>query len=105
MGKGPGKWQRMILSGLAIQDRFTLQELLGPTFTKVEYNALHRAMLELEGAGRIKVHRFAFGSGGRAWICRFGTTPTREDRHANGGKVTQGELHQHLKDRTRGKEA
>jgi hypothetical protein len=97
MSKGPGKWQRMILSGLAIRDRFTIQELLGRTFTKAEYNALHRAMVELEDAGRIKVHRFALGSGGRAWICRFGTRPTIEDRYLNVSRVTQGELHQHLK--------
>ncbi len=74
MSKGPGKWQRIILSRLAIRDRFTLQELLGRTFTKAEYNALHRAMLELENAGRIKVHRFALGAGVGLWICRFGAT-------------------------------
>jgi hypothetical protein len=80
MSKGPGKWQRLILSELAIRDRFNLQELLGTIFTKAEYNALHRAMLELERAGRIKVHRFAYGVGVRSWVCRFGTTPTPDDR-------------------------
>ncbi|MGD0489243.1 MAG: hypothetical protein ABSB94_18910 [Syntrophorhabdales bacterium] len=46
VSKGPGKWQRLILSELAIRDRFNLLELLGPTFTKAQYNALHWAMLE-----------------------------------------------------------
>jgi hypothetical protein len=59
MSKGPGKWQKLILSEPAIRDRFNLQELLGPTFTKAQYNALHRAMLDLEAAGEINVHRFA----------------------------------------------
>lgn len=83
MSKGPGKWQRLILSELAIRDRFNLRELLEPTFTKAEYNALHRAMIELEDAGRIKVYRFGFGVGrGRAkiYVHRFGTTITVEDR-------------------------
>ena len=80
MSKGPGKWQVAILAKLNVLDRFTLQELLGPSFTRAQYNALHRAMLKLEDAGRINVHRYAFGSQGRAWICRFGVRPTGEDR-------------------------
>jgi len=80
MSKGPGKWERLILSELAIRDRFNLQELLGLTFTKAQYNALHRAALKLEGAGKIKVHRFGLGGGVKIWVCRFGTTITLEDR-------------------------
>lgn len=80
MSKGPGKWQRLILSELVIRDRFNLRELLRPAFTKAQYNALHRAMLELEDAGKINVHRFAFGGGGKIYVHRFGITITVEDR-------------------------
>ncbi|MBP8980595.1 MAG: hypothetical protein KBG09_05055 [Syntrophobacterales bacterium] len=98
MSKGLGKWQRMILLGLKFRDFFTIRELLGLTFTRAEYNALNRAMLELERAGKIKVCRFGLGSGGRDWVCRFGVTPTGADRSLNVGKVFRGELHQHLKE-------
>ena len=82
MSKGPGKWQRLIMTELAIRDRFNLQELLGETFTKAEYNALHRAAMQLERAGKIKVHRFALGGGIRTWICHFMTEVSFEDRQA-----------------------
>ena len=36
--------------------------------------------LKLEGAGKIKVHRFGLGGGVKIWVCRFGTTITLEDR-------------------------
>lgn len=52
MSKGPGKWQRQILSELAIREGFNLQELLGPTFTKAKYNALLRAMQGLEASAQ-----------------------------------------------------
>jgi hypothetical protein len=79
MSKGRGKWQRLILSKLATREAFKLRELLGPTFTKAQYNALLRAMQRLEDAGEIKVHRFAFGGGGKIYV-HLGTTFTGEDR-------------------------
>jgi hypothetical protein len=69
-----------MLERLALQESFNLQELLGRTFTRSEYNALHRATLKMERAGRIKVARFSYGSGVKTWVCRFGATVTLEDR-------------------------
>ena len=80
MSKGPGKWQSIILSELAIRDRFPLKELLGSTYTKAQYNALYRAMRKLEIAGKVNIHRFLFGGSRRTWVCRWGVTPTGEDR-------------------------
>ena len=79
MSKGLGKWQSMIMSELAIRDRFPLKELLGLTYTKAKYNALYRAMRKLEIAGKVNIHRFLFGNG-RTWVCRWGVTPQWGDR-------------------------
>ncbi len=91
MSKGPGKWQVAILAKLKVRDRFTLQELLGPSFTRAQYNALHRAMLKLEDAGRINVTRFCTFSGVRSsFVHRKGTTMSAED--ANRHKKEKGLL-------------
>jgi hypothetical protein len=83
MSKGPGKWQRLILAGLADREAFYLRKLLGRTCTKAQYNALLRAAQELEATRKINVCRFLWGgvSGqGKTVVHRIGTTFTGEDR-------------------------
>jgi hypothetical protein len=81
MSRGLGKWERKILSELAIRDHFALNELVGPerTRSRAKYNALYRAMRKLETSGQVIVWRFLF-SRDRTWVCRHGIKPTGEDR-------------------------
>jgi len=56
MGKGPGHWQRGILTVLEERPCFQLVQFvfedLGRPLTYAEYTALHRAAKQLERAGR-----------------------------------------------------
>jgi hypothetical protein len=77
MSRGPGKWQRAILAGLASQETFWLRSLLGPSCTKAEYNALLRAAMKLEEAGLILMDRYEWGSEtgvGKTAVRRIGTS-------------------------------
>ena len=79
MSRGPGKWQRAILAELANREAFYLRDLLGPRCTRAERNALLRAAIQLEGAGTINPHRFAYG-GKTTVVYRIGTMFDGEDR-------------------------
>jgi hypothetical protein len=77
MSKGPGKWQRMILAELADREAFHLRALLGRKCTKAQYNALLRAALNLETAGKINIAHFYWGARpgtGKSIVHRIGTT-------------------------------
>jgi hypothetical protein len=80
MSRGLGKLERKIISELTKRDHFALNELLIPGYTKAQYNALYRAMRNLEIAGQIIVFRFWLNKD-RTWICRPGIRPTVEDRN------------------------
>jgi hypothetical protein len=58
MGRGPGKWQRIILDRLERGEPFYLLEVLDYGYTKAEYNALNRAARELEKRGEIRIERY-----------------------------------------------
>lgn len=79
MSRGPGKWQRLILSELAGREAFFLRELREPKRGKAQYNALLRAMQELEAAGKINVTRYAYGGRYKTVVHRVFTTFTPED--------------------------
>jgi RecG-like helicase len=83
MSKGPDKWQRLILAELENKEAFYLRRLLGQKCTKAQYNALLRAMQELEAAGKINVKRFLWGSTagtGKTVVYRTGTVFSGKDR-------------------------
>jgi hypothetical protein len=81
MSKGPGTHQRLILSELAVWDAFYFDHLLGRGYTKARYNALLRAVVKLEKAGKIGVLHFAFGNR-KTVIHRAEISFTKEDRRA-----------------------
>lgn len=94
MSKGPGKWQRLILAELADREAFNLRKLLGGTYTQAQYNALLRAAKKLETTGKINIHRFALGSGGKTYVHRIGTVFTmKRDKF---GEVLSQEPGKHL---------
>jgi hypothetical protein len=96
MSRGPGKWERAILTELASRENFWLRTLLPRDCTKAEYNALLRAALKLEAEGKIAVDRWAFASEpgiGKTAVRRIGTS--RPER-VNVGAVPQEEPNQHL---------
>ncbi len=72
MPKRDNKWESLILSKLASKDTFVLSEIIGPTLTDAEYQAVRKAMRTLGAAGTINFHHLAFGRRGhcRYWICR-----------------------------------
>jgi len=82
MSKGLGKWQRLILATLADQEAFYVRTLLRPTYTKAQYNALLRAAIQLNAAGKIETARFMCGIM-KTVVHRVGSTISRE----KGGEV------------------
>ena len=84
MSKGYGKRQRELLEALVNSEAV----LLPSGLTRVEYNSILRAAMRLEAAGKVGVHRWAFGRP-RTAICRPGLPrPVRESVKV--GKVTAG---------------
>lgn len=78
MSRGPGRWQRLILAEVERGRCFYLVDLLPITYTRADYNALHRASVQLEKADRITVWRFMCGWKKTA-ICPPGApNPARE---------------------------
>jgi hypothetical protein len=67
MSKGPGRRQRLILDELRRRERFYLADLLSAGFSRAEYNALHRAALKLNDAGKCDV--FVYMCGPRRVVC------------------------------------
>ncbi len=72
MSKRDNKWESLILSKLTTTEAFVLSEIMTPTMTDAEYQAIRKAMRTLEAAGMINFHHLAFGRRGhcRYWICR-----------------------------------
>jgi len=99
MSKGLGKRQRAILATLADHEAFWLRSMLGPSCTKAEYNALHRAALKLEAAGLIEIDRWQwhgiFGAKqtkGKLAVKRVGTPPLHRDSVLSVGQVPCGNI-------------
>jgi hypothetical protein len=61
VSRGPGRWQRLILRSVSDGQTHYLARLLPVGYTSAEYNALNRAAVQLEDAGRIAVYRFMHG--------------------------------------------
>ena len=53
MGKGPGKWQRLILDNLEQRDFVVVCDLLQDTAKRAEQSALNRAAHKLADAGKV----------------------------------------------------
>ena len=81
MGRGPGKWQRIIKRRLEVEAGFLLanclEESLDREPTRAEYSAMYRAATLLAKAGGCTVER-VWGTGIAAqraalvWVCRSG---------------------------------
>ena len=89
MSRGPGKWQRLILSALNEFPAFNLRDLLPEQATAAQISALCRACRQLEVAGQINVIKWrspggvAFlRCGGRYWltVTRLDVTAKQIDR-------------------------
>lgn len=74
MSRGPGRWQRLILDGLAGQSGFALsralQRALGRPLTVAEYKASHRAARELARQGRCQIGLLWDGGRAKTYIAR-----------------------------------
>jgi len=95
MSKGLGKRQRAILATLADHGAFWLRSMLGPSCTKAEYNALHRAALKLEAAGLVELQGWAYGlhdGTGKIAVCRIGTPRPDRDSVVRVGHVPCGNM-------------
>ena len=79
MSKGPGKWQKLILGKLYQQEVFTFRDLLGDSFTKARYNALHRAFITLARAGQVWGTSYGYGNK-TIYVHRVGTIFSYEDK-------------------------
>lgn len=81
MSRGPGKWQRLILSGLEKFPAFNLRDLLPENATPAQISALCRACRQLEIAGRINVIKWRSPGGSGFLKCggRYWLTVTRLD--------------------------
>ena len=61
MSRGPGKWQRQVLSATE-RGWCWLVDILEPGYTRAQYVALHRAATTLADAGRIDMLLYRFGA-------------------------------------------
>ena len=92
MSRGPGKWQRLIMSALNKFPAFNLRDLLPEQATAAQISALCRACRQLEVAGQINVIKWwspggrILNCGGRYWltVTRLGVTSKHVDRAALG---------------------
>jgi hypothetical protein len=84
MSRGPGRWQRTILAALNEAENFYLVDVLPNGYTKAQYNAAHRAAMNLVDDGRISMTRFLCGGGRRGGLKTVlgkpGTNPQRPPR-------------------------
>ena len=61
MSRGPGRWQRIILSEVEKGEWVYLVDLLPDGYTVSQYNALQRAARTLVGAGKIGWFHYVYG--------------------------------------------
>ena len=80
MSRGPGKWQREILSAVTKHGAVWLKSLLPVTVTRSDHVALLRAANRLNEAGQISLHHWQCGAGTRCFVSahRSGYTPARQ---------------------------
>jgi len=62
MSRGPGIWQRLILSALEISPYFYLYDLLPDSATPSQRSALRRALRELYDARKVEWYGFMTGA-------------------------------------------